>query len=54
MKIVKHSYEHEVVCDRCKSLLYYVNQDRQYIGDMEGNYFWCVICPECKHNIKVF
>lgn len=53
MRIIRHSFEKEIVCPRCNAILYYVAQDIHSIGDMEGNYIDCVKCPECNKQIKV-
>jgi len=53
MKVIRKGFEKEVVCPKCKSLLYYVIQDIHLIGDMEGEYSYCIKCPECKKEIKV-
>lgn len=53
MKIIRRSYEKEVTCSKCKSLLYYVTKDIHLVGDMDGDYIYCVKCPECGEEIKV-
>ena len=53
MKVVHKGYGREIICPRCKSLLFYVNQDIHLVGDMETNYDYCVKCPECNNQIKI-
>ena len=53
MKIIRKGCEKEVICPKCKALLYYVTKDIHLVGDMEGNYNYCVKCPECGKEIKV-
>ncbi len=53
MRVIRRSIEKEIVCPHCNSLLYYEDKDITNVGDMEGNYNYCVICPECLKDIKV-
>lgn len=53
MRVIRKSIEKEIVCPHCNSLLYYEDKDIRNVGDMEGNYDYCVICPECLKDIKV-
>ena len=53
MRVIRKSSEKEIVCPKCGSLLYYETKDIHLIGDMESDYYYCVICPECLKNIKV-
>ena len=53
MKVIRKGYETEVTCQKCKSLLYYVTKDIHLVGDMEGDYNYCVKCHECGKEIKV-
>lgn len=53
MRIIRKSSEQEITCSECGSILCYELKDIQFIGDMEGEYSYCVKCPECNHYIKV-
>ena len=53
MKVIRKGYEKEIICPKCGALLLYVQQDIHLIGDMEGDYSYCVKCPECNNNIKI-
>lgn len=53
MRIIRKGCEKEIVCPKCKSLLYYVNSDIHLIGDMEGEYNYCVKCQECGKQIII-
>lgn len=54
MRVIRKSSEKEIVCFRCGALLFYENKDIHIVGDMEDNDYFCVKCPECNNNIKVF
>ena len=53
MKVIRRGYEKEIICTKCKSLLYYVNEDVHKVRDDEGNYKHYVKCPVCGEMIKV-
>jgi RNase P subunit RPR2 len=42
-----------VICPECRSVVYYKEKDIHLIGDMEGEYSYCVKCPECNNHIRV-
>jgi len=53
MKVIRKGYEKEITCPKCGSLLLYVQEDIDLVGDMEGEYSYYVRCPECNNNIKI-
>lgn len=53
MRVIRKSSEKEVVCSECGSKLFYETNDIHLVGDMEGDYSYCVKCPECNNHIKV-
>jgi ssDNA-binding Zn-finger/Zn-ribbon topoisomerase 1 len=53
MRVVKKSYETQITCTKCKAELIYDSGDIHLEGDMEGEWGYCVTCPECGKNIKV-
>ena len=52
MRVIKKGYEKEAICPKCKATLLYTSDDIHLVGDMEGDYDYCVKCPECLTNIK--
>lgn len=53
MKVIQHGYEKEVVCPKCKATIVYDSSDIHLVGDMEGDWDYCVTCPDCGKNIRV-
>jgi DNA-directed RNA polymerase subunit RPC12/RpoP len=53
MKIIKRGVEKEIICPKCHSTLLYDIEDVHLAGDMEGEYNYCVTCPECGERIVV-
>lgn len=53
MRVLKKSYEKQITCPKCNAELLYVSKDIHLVGDMEGDWDYCVTCPECGKNIKV-
>jgi hypothetical protein len=53
MRFVRKSSEKEIICSECGSILYYEAKDTHLVGDMEGEYSYCIKCPECDNYIKV-
>lgn len=53
MRVIRKSSEKEIVCPECSSVLYYTEKDIHLIGDMEGEYYYCVKCPECNNQVRV-
>ena len=53
MRVIRKSVEKEAICPKCNALIYYINADIHSVGDMEGEYDYCITCPECNNNIKV-
>ena len=53
MKVIRHGYEKEVVCPKCKASIVYESSDVHMVGDMEGEYFPSVKCPDCNHYIEL-
>ena len=53
MRVIRKPSGKEIVCSNCGSILYYETKDIHYVGDMEGEYSYCIKCPECNNHIKV-
>lgn len=53
MRIIKYGYEKEVTCPKCNTRLAYDSSDIHIVGDMEGDYFPSVKCPDCNHWISL-
>lgn len=53
MKVLKKSSETQITCSKCNAELLYDSGDIHLVGDMEGDWNYCVTCPECDKNIKV-
>lgn len=53
MRVIRRGNEREVECPKCRALLYYTTSDIEFVGDLEGNYYHSVRCPECQHSIKI-
>lgn len=54
MRVIKKSYETQITCPKCNEEFLYGSEDIHLVGDMESNWDYCVTCPECGKNIKVF
>jgi len=53
MRVLKKSSETQITCPKCTAELLYGSEDIHLVGDMEGDWDYCVTCPECGKNIKV-
>ena len=53
MRVIRKSSEKEIVCSECGSILYYETKDIHFVGDMEGEYSYCLKCLECNNYIKL-
>jgi hypothetical protein len=53
MRVFKKSCETQITCPKCNAELIYGSEDIHLVGDMESDWDYCVICPECGKNIKV-
>ena len=53
MRVLKKSSEEQITCLKCNAELLYGSKDIHIVGDMEGDWYYCVTCPECGKNIKI-
>ena len=53
MRVIKKGFEREITCPYCWAILYYTTHDMHISGDLEGDYYYGVDCPECGKIIRI-